>query len=122
MSTHMQNGWLANVVAIDEGQCIRVQWRYGANTFQQRDETMPGLYRGSKQLQAIRVGRANLDGIAAQFNPPSAIATVCHLDQDGSLAIARHVIRTICSAQWFFLASSWLRICRTASHMKHDGA
>lgn len=52
-STHMQNGWLANVVSIDEGQCIRVQRRHCADTFMQRNETMPWLYRGSKQLQAI---------------------------------------------------------------------
>lgn len=51
----MQNGWLANVVSIDEGQCIRVQRRHCADTFMQRNETMPWLYRGSKQLQAIRI-------------------------------------------------------------------
>lgn len=55
MATHMQNGRLANVMSVDESQRIRVQRRYGTDTFQQRDEAVPRLYRGSEELQAIRV-------------------------------------------------------------------
>jgi len=117
----MQNCRLANVMAVHEGQRIRVQRCHGANTFQQRDQTVSGLYGGSKQLQAIRIGRTNFNRITAQFNAASAIATVRHLDQNGTLSIAGHMICSVRSSQGFFLASPRLRIRRTASHMKHDG-
>lgn len=55
MSTHMQYGWLANVMSVDEGQRVRVQRRHRANALQQRDETMPRLYGGTEELQAIGV-------------------------------------------------------------------
>jgi len=104
----MQNGRLTDVVAVDKGQGIGVQRGHRAHSLQQRDEAVPRLDRGSEELQAVRVRRSHLHGIAAQLDPSPAIAAVGHLHQDGTLAVAGYVVGPIGRPQWLLLSSPGL--------------
>lgn len=60
VGAYVQNGRLLDVVTVDEGQCVGVQWRHRADGLLQRDETVTGLDGRAEQLQLIGVGRADL--------------------------------------------------------------